>query len=84
MKKQEFFNLYLPKWPGLLVVGKPVTREQAMEIIIRTDSLWFSTNDYKFSKECYTSSAYKKLQHDMFMPAYLIHFFWTATNSGEL
>jgi len=40
--------------------------------------------NYKFSKECYTSSAYKKLQHDMFMPAYLIHFFWTATNSGEL
>lgn len=51
MKKQDFFNLDLPKWPGLLVVGKTVTREQAMEIIIRTDSLWFTTNDYEFSKE---------------------------------
>jgi hypothetical protein len=51
MKKQEFFNLNLPKWPALLVVGKPVTREQAMEILIRTDSLYFSCNDYEFSKQ---------------------------------
>lgn len=51
MKKADFFNLNLNKWPGLLVVGKTVTREQAMEIIIRTDSLWFTTNDYKFAKE---------------------------------
>ena len=51
MKKQDFFNLDLPKWPGLLVVGKTVTREQAMEIIIRTDSLWFTSNDYEFSRE---------------------------------
>jgi hypothetical protein len=45
MKKQDFFNLDLPKWPALVVVGKPVTREQAAEIIVRTDSLYFSTND---------------------------------------
>ncbi len=46
MKKQDFFNLGLPKWPALVVVGKPVTREQAAEIIVRTDSLYFSTNDH--------------------------------------
>lgn len=35
----------LTKWPRLLVVGEPVTREQANEILIRTDTWWISTND---------------------------------------
>ena len=48
MTQSEFFNLGLPKWPALLVVGKPVTREQAMEIILRTDDLYFSSNDHSF------------------------------------
>lgn len=51
MKKEEFFNIGLPKWPALAVVGSPVTREQAMEIIIRTDSLYFSSNDHAFNSE---------------------------------
>lgn len=51
MTKEEFFELDLPKWPALLVVGKPVTREQAMEIIIRTDNLFFSSNDRSFNKQ---------------------------------
>ena len=50
MTQEEFFNLDLPKWPALLVVGKPVTREQAMEIILRTDDLYFSSNDRSFNK----------------------------------
>ena len=50
MTQSEFFNLGLPKWPALLVVGKPVTREQAMEIILRTDDLYFSSNDHSFNK----------------------------------
>lgn len=50
MTQEEFFNLDLPKWPALLVVGKPVTREQAMEIILRTDDLYFSSNDHPFNK----------------------------------
>jgi hypothetical protein len=50
MTQQEFFDLDLPKWPALLVVGKPVTREQAMEIILRTDDLYFSSNDRSFNK----------------------------------
>lgn len=44
MKQQDFFNLSLPKWPALVVVGEPVTREQAMEILIRTDGLRFGGN----------------------------------------
>ena len=51
MKKQDFFNLGLPKWPALIVIGDPVSREAAAEIIVRTDSLYFSTNDHKFSTE---------------------------------
>jgi hypothetical protein len=50
MKKSEFFNIGLPKWPALAVVGKPVTPEQAMEILIRTDHLYFSSNDHEFDK----------------------------------
>lgn len=50
MKNKDFFNISLPKWPAMVVVGRPVTREQAMEIIIRTDDLSFCSNDHKFSK----------------------------------
>jgi hypothetical protein len=35
----------LPKWPGLLVVGDPVTPTQAGEILIRTDDLNLLCND---------------------------------------
>lgn len=40
-----------PKWPAMVVVGKPVTKEQAMEIIIRTTDFYFSTNDKTFEEE---------------------------------
>lgn len=48
---KDFLNIGLPKWPGLLVVGSPVTRDQAAEIILRTDDLYFSSNDSKFEKQ---------------------------------
>lgn len=51
MKKKEFFDISLPKWPALAVVGKPVTQEQAMEILIRTDDLYFSSNDSEFNND---------------------------------
>jgi hypothetical protein len=47
---KEYFDIYLPKWPGVLVIGDPITREQAAEVIIRTDSLYFSSNDREFEK----------------------------------
>lgn len=50
MTNKDYFQISLPKWPALLVVGKPVTKEQAMEIIIRTDSFSFSTNDESFKQ----------------------------------
>jgi hypothetical protein len=46
----------LPKWPGLLVVGEPVTLEQAEEIIIRTASLHFSSNDKAFLRDLYKAA----------------------------
>lgn len=38
----------LPKWPALVVVGDPVTKEQAQEICVRTDSWDLGTNDFEF------------------------------------
>ena len=43
----------LPKWPGLLVVGKSVSLEQAEEILIRTASFHFSSNDRAFQRDLY-------------------------------
>ena len=51
MKNTEYFKIGLPKWPALVVSGKPVTREQAMEIIIRTDGLSFCSNDRQFERQ---------------------------------
>jgi hypothetical protein len=31
MKKSEFFNIGLPKWPAFVVMGKPVTADQAIK-----------------------------------------------------
>jgi hypothetical protein len=50
MKNKDFFNIVLPKWPAMVVVGRPVSQQQAMEIIIRTDDLHFGSNDHKFNK----------------------------------
>lgn len=44
-KTLDLLQTGLPKWPGLLVSGKPVTRAQAKEILVRTDSFNFFTND---------------------------------------
>lgn len=45
---QELFDKELPKWPALIVRGKSVTKDQAKEIIIRTDSFEFCSNDREF------------------------------------
>ena len=51
MKKEEFFNIGLPKWPALIVQGEKITPEQAAEIIIRTGG-GFSCNDRRFTNAC--------------------------------
>ena len=42
----------LPKWPGTIISGEPVTKEQAAEIILRTDYCYFSTNDRDWDAIC--------------------------------
>jgi hypothetical protein len=48
---EELFNKGLPKWPALVVVGKPVTKQQAMAINIMTDRFSFCSNDREFEKQ---------------------------------
>lgn len=48
---QELFNKGLPKWPAIVVKGKPVTEDQAKEIIIRTDSFYFGCNDREWESQ---------------------------------
>lgn len=43
----------LTKWPRLLVVGQPVTRQQANEILVRTNYWYLSTNDHEWRREVY-------------------------------
>lgn len=40
----------LPKWPALVVVGEPVTVDQAAEILVRTDHWSISTNDREWER----------------------------------
>jgi hypothetical protein len=53
MTKKELFDLNLHKWPTLIVKGNKITKEQAQEILIRTDNLGFSTNDHVFASQLY-------------------------------
>ena len=46
----------LDKWPRLLVVGKPVTPEQANDILIRTDSWILCLNDRAWAKAAYRAA----------------------------
>lgn len=48
MKAIKPIGVGLPKWPALLVMGRRVTHEQAIEINFRTSSAWWSTNDREF------------------------------------
>ena len=44
----DLLEIGLPKWPALVVKGKKITKEEAAEILIRTDDFWFSANDHDF------------------------------------
>lgn len=41
-------KIVCPKWTGMLVKGRPVTKEQASEILIRTDNWYLQTNNIEF------------------------------------
>lgn len=48
---EELFNKALPKWPAIVVVGEPVTEQQAMAINVMTDRFSFCSNDREFEKQ---------------------------------
>jgi len=50
MDKENILEVNLPKWPGLIVKGKSVTKDQAKEILVRTDSFSFYCNDREWEK----------------------------------
>lgn len=49
----DILDLGLPKWPAFVVQGDAVTREQAAEILIRTNHWYVSTNDRQWAREVY-------------------------------
>lgn len=66
ISKEEAFIRSLPKWPQMLVTGKPITIEQAKEIIFATDNSLTSTsglmgNDRDFSDWFMELTGYNKL-----------------------
>lgn len=63
-KPTSLFSVALPKWPGFLVTGKPVTPNQAAEIIIRTSDLYFGGNDDSFRKQLWDAAGVKTEQSD--------------------
>lgn len=54
----------LTKWPRLLVVGDPVTEEQANEILVRTNQWWLSTNDHDWERMIYNLMNVQIDQHN--------------------
>jgi hypothetical protein len=50
---QEGLDCNLPKWSQLVVVGDKLTPEQTAEVMIRTSSLYFISNDLEFERELY-------------------------------
>jgi len=52
--RTDLFEIELPKWPALIVVGEDVTVDQAKEINIRTSSLdYFFTNEHEYVMKLY-------------------------------
>lgn len=50
MTKEQAFKIGLPKWPQCVIFGNPVTKEQALEIIRRTDNFFngYFGNNHEF------------------------------------
>jgi hypothetical protein len=49
----DALNVDLTKWPHMIVAGKPITKEQTYEIMIRTTSLYFCSNSKNTEDELY-------------------------------
>ncbi|EKQ66784.1 hypothetical protein OsccyDRAFT_4583 [Leptolyngbyaceae cyanobacterium JSC-12] len=72
---KKFDDIQLPKWSGLIVVGDPVTKDQAKEILIQTDTLQFDSSymemklkysAYLYGIENYDENSYFQDAYDFF------------------
>ena len=52
-EKHWWETLVLPKWSALVVSGEPIDEEQALEVIVRTDGLYWIGNDTSMAREMY-------------------------------
>lgn len=59
----ELYNIGLPKWPAMVVVGEPVTKDQAAEILVRTFNWNNTSNDRDFTRECLTAAGIRIAAH---------------------
>lgn len=53
MKLEELQAIALPKWPAMTVVGKSVTKDQAAEILIRTNCFYYDCNNQDWNQKVY-------------------------------
>lgn len=66
---KEAFNISLPKWPQLIIVGEQITVEQAKEIIFRTDMFltcsdnYVGGNDREFNEAYIKAAGFDKLEN---------------------
>jgi hypothetical protein len=52
LTESEINAIGLPKWPQIVVVGEPIARERALEILVRTSGLYFGCNDREWEEFC--------------------------------
>lgn len=53
----------LPKWSRIVISGRDVTKDQAAEIILRTDGLYFSCNDDEWKRQLHQCLGIKNLDN---------------------
>lgn len=69
MTFKEIHEIDLPKWPAFVVAGKPVSKNRAKEIIMRTtDLVWLASNDDEFENQLYSYLGFKG-QKEKFNPS---------------
>lgn len=66
---QKLLNIELPKWPQMIVTGADITKEQAHEIILRTDDFltstcgWLGGNNHDFNQHYRTETGLTGLNY---------------------
>lgn len=65
---KELLEMQLPKWPAIKIIGKPISIEQAKDIIFRCDPFltdifgYIGGNDHEFAEEYFRKSGLERLK----------------------